>query len=44
MIGNIINFNSIYNNILNAQSSGNTGAVYFYIGRLVYLMVYFNPI
>lgn len=44
MIGNILNFNTIYNNILAADKSGNMGAVYFYYGRLVYLLIYFNPI
>ena len=44
MVGNILNFNTLYNNILAAEKSGNMGAVYFYYGRLVYLIVYFNPI
>jgi len=44
MVGNILNFNTLYNNILAAEKSGNMGAVYFYYGRLVYLITYFNPI
>lgn len=44
MVGNIMNFNTLYNNILANEKSENMGAVYFYYGRLVYLLVYFNPI
>ena len=44
MVGNILNFNTIYQNILNAQKAGNIGSVYFYMGRLTYIMIYFQPI
>lgn len=44
MIGNILNFNTIYQNIVTANTAGNSANVYFYIGRLAYLIVYFDPI
>lgn len=44
LIGNILNFNTIYQNIVNANNAGKIADVYFFIGRLSYLIVYFNPI
>lgn len=43
LIGNILNFNTIYQNIVNANNAGKMSDVYFYIGRLSYLIVYFDP-
>jgi hypothetical protein len=43
LIGNILNFNTIYQNIVNANNSGKMNDVYFFIGRLSYLIVYFDP-
>lgn len=43
LIGNILNFNTLYQNIVNANNSSNYRDVYFYVGRLVYLVVYFDP-
>ena len=44
LIGNILNFNTIYQNIVNANNAGKYSDVYFYIGRLTYLIIYFDPI
>lgn len=44
LIGNILNFNTIYQNIVNANNAGKVSDVYFYIGRLSYLIAYFDPI
>ena len=44
MIGNILNFNTLYTNIVNAQKADKMTDVYFFIGRLTYLIVYFDPI
>ena len=44
LIGNILNFNTIYQNIVNANNANKIGDVYFYIGRLSYLIVYFDPL
>lgn len=44
LIGNILNFNTLYTNIVNAQTAGKMTDVYFFIGRLTYLIVYFDPI
>jgi hypothetical protein len=38
-----LNFNTIYQNIINANNAGKYSDVYFYIGRLSYLIVYFDP-
>lgn len=43
MIGNILNFNTIYQSIVNANTAGKLTDVYYYIGRLTYLIVYFDP-
>lgn len=43
MIGNILNFNTIYQNIVNANNAGKYSDVYFYVGRLTYLIAYFDP-
>lgn len=43
LIGNILNFNTIYQNIVTANTAGKLSDVYFYIGRLTYLIVYFDP-
>ncbi|TNV79038.1 hypothetical protein FGO68_gene14823 [Halteria grandinella] len=43
LIGNILNFNTIYQNIVNANTAGKYSDVYFYIGRLSYLILYFDP-
>lgn len=43
MIGNILNFNTIYQNIVNANTANKLGDVYFFIGRLTYLIIYFDP-
>jgi len=44
LIGNILNFNTIYQNIVSANAANNTMNVYFYFGRLSYMIVYFDPI
>jgi hypothetical protein len=44
LIGNILNFNTIYTNILNANEAGKMSDVYFFMGRLTYLIIYFDPI
>ena len=44
LIGNILNFNTIYQNIVNANNSGNMKDVYFFIGRLTYIIIYFDPL
>lgn len=44
MIGNILNFNTLYTNIVNAQKAGKMTDVYFFMGRLTYLIIYFDPI
>ena len=44
IVGNVLNFNSIYQNIINASKSGRTTDVYFYFGRLVYLLMEFQPV
>lgn len=44
MIGNIITFNSIYQNIVTAQAANKTSDVYFYIGRLANLVISVKPI
>lgn len=44
LIGNILNFNTLYTNIVNANNAGKMGDVYFFIGRLTYLILYFDPI
>ena len=44
LIGNILNFNTLYTNIVNAQKADKMTDVYFFIGRLTYLIVYFDPI
>ena len=44
LIGNILNFNTLYTNIVNAQKANKMTDVYFFIGRLTYLILYFDPI
>ena len=44
LIGNILNFNTLYTNIINANIAGKMGDVYFFMGRLTYLIIYFDPI
>ncbi len=44
MIGNILNFNTIYTKIVNANTAGKMSDVYFYMGRLTYLIIYFDPV
>lgn len=44
LIGNILNFNTLYTNILNANEAGKMSDVYFFMGRLTYLIIYFDPI
>ncbi|TNV73062.1 hypothetical protein FGO68_gene338 [Halteria grandinella] len=44
LIGNILNFNTIYQNIVNANNAAKLSDVYFYIGRLTYIIIYFDPI
>lgn len=44
MIGNIITFNNIYNSLVAAQEAGNVEQIYFYVGRMIYIMVDFDPI
>lgn len=44
LIGNILNFNTIYQNIVNANNAGKLSDVYFYLGRLSYLILYFDPL
>jgi hypothetical protein len=44
LIGNILNFNTLYTNIVNAQKANKMTDVYFFIGRLTYLIIYFDPI
>jgi len=44
LIGNILNFNTLYTNIVNAQKADKMTDVYFFIGRLTYLILYFDPI
>ena len=44
LIGNILNFNTLYTNIVNANNAGKMSDVYFFMGRLTYLIVYFDPI
>lgn len=39
-----MNFNTIYTNIVNANKAGKMSDVYFYMGRLTYLIIYFDPI
>lgn len=39
-----MNFNTIYQNIVNSNNAGKYSDVYFYIGRLSYLILYFDPI
>ena len=44
LIGNILNFNTLYTNIVNANLAGKMSDVYFFMGRLTYLIIYFDPI
>ncbi len=44
LIGNILNFNTLYTNIVNANKAGKMTDVYFFMGRLTYLILYFDPI
>ncbi len=44
MIGNIITFNNIYTSLTAAMEAGNTEQVYYYIGRMIYIIVNFEPI
>jgi len=44
LIGNILNFNTLYTNIVNANNAGKLSDVYFFMGRLTYLIIYFDPI
>ena len=44
LIGNIITFNSIYQNIVTAQTANKTNDVYFYIGKLMNLIITVKPI
>ena len=44
LIGNILNFNTIYQNIVTANAANNTMQVYFFFGRLSYMILYFDPI
>ena len=44
LLGNAIQFNNIYNSILAAQKSNNTMQVSYQIGRLLFLIINFDPI
>lgn len=44
LVGNILTFNNIYQNIMQANDSGKISDVYFYLGRLTFLIIYFDPI
>lgn len=44
LIGNIITFNNIYQNIVSASDGGNIPEFYFQVGRLVGIIIDFDPI
>lgn len=44
LIGNIISFNMLYQNIVAANAANNTVQVYYYIGQFIYLFVNVEPI
>ncbi len=44
LIGNVLNFNQLYNNIMTAAKADRESDVFFYAGRLTYLVLYFDPL
>ena len=44
MLGNIIVFNSAYQNIVNSKKAGKDDDAFFYIGRILFLMFDVKPI
>jgi len=44
LIGNIITFNSIYQSIVTAQESQDYETLYYYIGRIFFLIIDFGPL
>lgn len=44
MVGNILNFNYLIKQISVAQTAGDMLKIYFYLGRFVYLVLYFQPL